>query len=74
MVTKPDSTAHTLWLDIEALFHENKEAQIMEFENELRQITMGDKSINELYERMKVTLVTTESISSLSTTRRELEK
>lgn len=55
MVTKPDSTAHTLWLDIEAFFRKNKELCIMELENELRQMTMGDKSINEFYERMKVT-------------------
>lgn len=55
MVSKHDSTAHTLWIDIESLFRDNKEAHIMELENELRQMTMGDKSVNEFYERMKVT-------------------
>lgn len=54
MVTKPDCTAHTLWLNIEALSCDNNEACIMELENKVRQMTMGDKLINEFYERMKV--------------------
>lgn len=55
MVTKPGSTAHSLWLAIEALFRDNKYARIIELDNELRLMTMGDRSVNEYYEKMKVT-------------------
>ncbi|KAL7614658.1 hypothetical protein Lser_V15G08740 [Lactuca serriola] len=55
MVTKPGSTTNSLWLDIEALFRDNKEAHTMELENKLRKMSMGDRSVNEFYKKMKVT-------------------
>jgi len=45
MVLKKDAMARQVWLNLEKLFRDNKDARSMQLESELRSITMGDLSV-----------------------------
>ncbi|KAJ9543284.1 hypothetical protein OSB04_022991 [Centaurea solstitialis] len=45
MVLKKDTTARQVWLSIEKLFRDNKDAKAIQLDSELRNITMGDLSV-----------------------------
>ena len=49
----PDATAAQLWKAIEDLFRDNKEANAIELENQLRNIVIGDSNVMEYYTRIK---------------------
>lgn len=46
-------TARDLWLKIENLFRDNKEARALQIENELRTIVIGDLSIHDYCNKLK---------------------
>ncbi|CAL9216467.1 unnamed protein product, partial [Arabidopsis halleri] len=52
-VLKKKCSAKELWLSLESLFHDNKEAQAIEFENELRSISIGDLGVHEYCLKIK---------------------
>ncbi|KAL4557518.1 hypothetical protein LXL04_035699 [Taraxacum kok-saghyz] len=52
-VLKADATAAQLWKTIEDLFRDNKEANAIELENQLRNIVIGDSTVMEYYTRIK---------------------
>ncbi|XP_010490216.1 PREDICTED: uncharacterized protein LOC104767956 [Camelina sativa] len=52
-VLKAKCSARDLWLTIEALFCDNKEARALQFKNELRTITIGDRSVHEYCKKLK---------------------
>ena len=52
-VIKAKCSARDLWLTIEALFRDNKEARALQLENELRTITIGDQSVHEYCKKLK---------------------
>ncbi|XP_010413458.1 PREDICTED: uncharacterized protein LOC104699794 [Camelina sativa] len=52
-VLKAKYSARDLWLTIEALFRDNKEARALQLENELRTITIGDQSVHEYCKKLK---------------------
>ncbi|CAH1442145.1 unnamed protein product [Lactuca virosa] len=54
MILKPGATDHTVWTDLETLFIENKQTREIELDQELRTLTLGDLSISDYCERMKV--------------------
>ena len=49
----PDATTAQLWNAIEDLFRDNKEANAIELENQLRNIVIGDSTIMEYYTCIK---------------------
>ncbi|CAH1430622.1 unnamed protein product [Lactuca virosa] len=49
----PDATDVQLWKAIEDLFRDNKEANAIELENQLRNIVIGDSTVMEYYTRIK---------------------
>lgn len=52
-VLKPKCTARDLWLAIENLFRDNKEARAMQLENDLRTTVIGDLSIHDYCKKLK---------------------
>ncbi|CAH1439500.1 unnamed protein product [Lactuca virosa] len=52
-VLKPDSTAADIWQTIQDLFHENKETKIIELDDELRHLSIGNQSILEYCSKVK---------------------
>ncbi|XP_019100803.1 PREDICTED: uncharacterized protein LOC109132833 [Camelina sativa] len=52
-VLKAKCSARDLWLTIEALFRDNKEARALQLENELCTITIGDRSVHEYCKKLK---------------------
>lgn len=54
-VLKKNSTARDLWLSIESLFRDNKEARALQLENELRTMVIGDLTVHEYCQKMKTT-------------------
>ncbi|CAA7028520.1 unnamed protein product [Microthlaspi erraticum] len=52
-VLKPKCTANSLWLAIENLFRDNKEARAMQLENDLRTTVIGDISIHDYCKKLK---------------------
>ncbi|XP_020883040.1 uncharacterized protein LOC110228946 isoform X2 [Arabidopsis lyrata subsp. lyrata] len=52
-VLKKNSTARELWLAIETLFLDNKEARALQLENELRTMVIGDLSVHDYCKKMK---------------------
>jgi len=46
MVLKKDNTSRQVWLNLEKLFRDNKDARAMQLANELRSITMGDLTVS----------------------------
>ncbi|XP_010463365.1 PREDICTED: uncharacterized protein LOC104744036 [Camelina sativa] len=52
-VLKTKATARELWLTIEELFCDNKDARAMQYDTELRTLTIGDSSIAEYCKRLK---------------------
>ena len=55
IVLKKNATARELWLSIESLFRDNKEARALQLENELRTMVIGDLSVHEYCQKMKTT-------------------
>lgn len=43
-----------IWFALEDLFQDNKDARSIELENELRNMILGDRSINDHCQRMKI--------------------
>ncbi|XP_019099686.1 PREDICTED: uncharacterized protein LOC109132508 [Camelina sativa] len=52
-VLKTKCTARDLWLSIENLFRDNKEARALQLDNELRNLSVGDLSIHEYCKKLK---------------------
>ncbi|XP_010436641.1 PREDICTED: uncharacterized protein LOC104720435 [Camelina sativa] len=52
-VLKTKATDRELWLTIEELFRDNKEACAMHYDTELRTLTIGDSSVAEYSKRLK---------------------
>ncbi|XP_010446056.1 PREDICTED: uncharacterized protein LOC104728825 [Camelina sativa] len=52
-ILKEKSQARDLWLQLESLFHDNKEAQILQFENEIRTLEIGDKTVQQYCHKLK---------------------
>ncbi|XP_023737572.1 uncharacterized protein LOC111885556 [Lactuca sativa] len=53
MILTKNSTSHTVWLSLENLFRDNKDARAIELDSELRSMTLGDLSIAQYCQRMK---------------------
>ncbi|KAL7606224.1 hypothetical protein Lser_V15G20208 [Lactuca serriola] len=53
MILTKNSTSHTVWLSLENLFRDNKDARAIELDSELRSMTLGDISIAQYCQRMK---------------------
>ncbi|KAJ9567108.1 hypothetical protein OSB04_003074 [Centaurea solstitialis] len=54
-VLKKDATALQVWTTLENLFGENKDARCMQLDTELRNIVMGDLSVNAYCTKMNLT-------------------
>ncbi|XP_048625567.1 uncharacterized protein LOC106411960 [Brassica napus] len=54
-VLKTRCSARDLWVTIENLLHDNKEARAIQLENELRSLTIGDMSVHEYCQKLKTT-------------------
>lgn len=54
-VLKKNTSARDIWLAIENLFRDNKEARALQLENELRTTVIGDISVHEYCQKMKTT-------------------
>ncbi|XP_010442221.1 PREDICTED: uncharacterized protein LOC104725288 [Camelina sativa] len=52
-IIKVGCTARDLWISLENLFRDNKEARALQFENELRTMTIGDLSVHEYCQKLK---------------------
>ncbi|XP_010451776.1 PREDICTED: GATA zinc finger domain-containing protein 4-like [Camelina sativa] len=52
-ILKAKSTARDLWLTLEALFRDNKEAQSIQYDNELRTLVIGDMSVTDYTHKLK---------------------
>ncbi|KAG7563255.1 hypothetical protein ISN44_As10g000810 [Arabidopsis suecica] len=52
-VLKSECSARELWLTLENLFRDNKEARAIQLENELRTLQIGDLSVYEYSQKMK---------------------
>nr|KAJ0197156.1 hypothetical protein LSAT_V11C700354450 [Lactuca sativa] len=53
MILKRKATAHGLWVALEDLFRTNKDQKAMQLEDQLRNITMGDLSVNDYCTKIK---------------------
>lgn len=53
MVLTPDVHAKDVWANLKAVFHENKDAQVIQICNDLRNIKMGNATINEYFVKIK---------------------
>lgn len=51
-IIKKNTTAHDVWTNLEKLFRDNKDTRAMELDTELRNITLGDSSINDYFNRI----------------------
>ncbi|XP_023755297.1 uncharacterized protein LOC111903771 [Lactuca sativa] len=54
MILKPSATSHSIWNNLETLFRDNKQARIIELDHDLHTLTLGDLSISDYCECMKV--------------------
>ncbi|GJS45525.1 ribonuclease H-like domain-containing protein [Tanacetum coccineum] len=54
IVLKKNVSAHDVWKSLEDLFHNNKDARVMELHEELRSLELGSLSIAEYFKRIKV--------------------
>lgn len=52
-VLKTQCTARELWLTLENLFQDNKEARAIQLENELRNLQIGDFSVTDYCQKLK---------------------
>lgn len=52
-VLKTRCSARELWLTIENLFRDNKEARAIQLDNDLRSLTIGDLSVHEYCQKLK---------------------
>lgn len=52
-VLKTRCTARELWVTIENLFRDNKEARAIQLENDLRSLTIGDLSVHDYCQKLK---------------------
>jgi len=52
-IIKVGCTARDLWLSLESLFRDDKEARAFQFETELRTMTMEDLSVHEYCQKLK---------------------
>ncbi|CAH1429497.1 unnamed protein product, partial [Lactuca virosa] len=53
MILKKTCTTAEIWEDLEALFRSNKDAKALQLDLELRNITLGDSSIESYLTRIK---------------------
>ena len=53
MVLKKDSSARQVWVSLEQLFHDNKDAKAFQLDNELRNISIGDLPVTNYCTRIK---------------------
>lgn len=63
-VLKSSSTAGKLWTTLESLFRDNRDAKIIQLDNELRNIVMGDSNITQYYARIQTICDVLENIGS----------
>nr|VDD43525.1 unnamed protein product [Brassica oleracea] len=68
-VLKTRCSARDLWVTIENLFRENKEARAIQLENELRSLTIGDMSVHEYCQKLNTTTDLLANINSPVTDR-----
>ncbi|GKF65481.1 Myb-like protein P, partial [Tanacetum coccineum] len=54
IVLRKNVSAHDVWKSLEDLFHNNKDAHVMELHEELRSLELGSLSITEYFKRIKV--------------------
>ncbi|EOA28899.1 hypothetical protein CARUB_v10025144mg, partial [Capsella rubella] len=54
-ILKKNATARDLWLSIESLFHDNKEARALQLEHDLRTMVIGDRSVHDYCQNLKST-------------------
>ncbi|XP_023766232.1 uncharacterized protein LOC111914748 [Lactuca sativa] len=53
MILKPDSTTKSVCLSVEALFRDNKDARVIELDNEIRSLVIGDRTIADYCQKLK---------------------
>ncbi|KAL4580699.1 hypothetical protein LXL04_016900 [Taraxacum kok-saghyz] len=53
LIFKKQDPAHEVWHNIEKVFRDNKANKVIQIDNELRNITMGDSSITDYCNRVK---------------------
>ncbi|WZZ58726.1 hypothetical protein YC2023_058833 [Brassica napus] len=68
-VLKTRCSARDLWVTIENLFRDNKEARAIQLENELRSLTIEDMSVHEYCQKLKTTTDLLANINSPVTDR-----
>ena len=54
MILKKGASAKSVWQSLEELFRDNKDARAIELDNELRSMVLGDRSISEYCQKMKL--------------------
>lgn len=56
MILKPNATAHMVWTNIETLSCDNQQTYTIELDQKFQNLTLGDLTIAEYCEQMKVIL------------------
>ncbi|CAH1449347.1 unnamed protein product [Lactuca virosa] len=56
MILKEDVTAHTVWTGLETLFRDNQQSRAIELDQRLQTLTLGDLTISQYCECMRVIL------------------
>ncbi|GKA72408.1 Toll/interleukin-1 receptor domain-containing protein, partial [Tanacetum coccineum] len=47
------TTAHGVWKRLKDLFHDNKDARITQLDNEIRNMVIGNSSVNDFFQQLK---------------------
>lgn len=53
MVLTPGNKARDVWVSLKEIFHDNKDARVMKTDNDLRNMKLGNLSINEYFVKIK---------------------
>ncbi|GKC66278.1 hypothetical protein Tco_1098876 [Tanacetum coccineum] len=53
MVLNPSATAKNIWDHLQKVFHDNKHARVIQLDNEIRNMQIGDLSITDYFQAIK---------------------
>ncbi|PWA56868.1 hypothetical protein CTI12_AA414970 [Artemisia annua] len=53
MVVDDSSTAHGVWKRLSDIFHDNKHARVIQLDNEIRNMAIGNLSVNDFFQDIK---------------------
>ncbi|XP_023729628.1 uncharacterized protein LOC111877339 [Lactuca sativa] len=67
MILKRNATASQIWKNLEDLFRDNKDAKVIQLDNELRNIVMGDSSVTDYCARINSIAYLLDNIESTCT-------